>query len=125
MDKLVYYVVRGVYWGHNINELFMPAAKLIRDNIPQMISARGEKATTHTADDAEYEDRLREKLREEAAEYAVKPSVEELADVLEVLRAICEFKKIDWAELEAVRAKKFAERGGFAKRIILEKISKA
>jgi len=45
---------------------------------------------------------------------------EELADILEVINAICDFKKINKKELELIRKKKTKERGGFKERIILD-----
>ena len=43
-----------------------------------------------------------------------------MADILEVIEAICDFKGFDRKELETVREKKVRERGWFKKRIILE-----
>jgi predicted house-cleaning noncanonical NTP pyrophosphatase (MazG superfamily) len=66
-------------------------------------------------------DELREallcKLNEEAAELRSAPEnerIEELADILEVVRALAQYLGIDMAELERVAAAKRAERGGFA-----------
>lgn len=99
--------------------------KLVRDRIPEIIEARGAKASFRTcADDAEYLTRLVAKLREEideldAAENADEQA-EELADVLEVVAALCVRLGLDPAEVEAIRAKKAAERGAFEKRLVLE-----
>lgn len=43
-----------------------------------------------------------------------------MADVLEVLQAICLARGYSLKELEALRAKKSDERGGFAKKMFLE-----
>ncbi|MBI2448106.1 nucleoside triphosphate pyrophosphohydrolase [Candidatus Microgenomates bacterium] len=95
--------------------------KLVRDKIPEIIRSRGETPFVHIADSKEYEKALEEKLREEVTEFLEKPSVEEAADILEVLRATCAFKDIDITALEKARQKKYDERGGFEKRIILER----
>jgi len=95
--------------------------KLVRDKIPDIISDKGEKVITHIADDEEYEDALRAKLHEEVKEFLENISVEEAADVLEVLHAICKLKGVDLNNLEEVRYKKAEERGGFNERIILER----
>lgn len=94
--------------------------KLVRDRIPDIIRAKGESCVTHVADDAEYEIKLFEKLREEAEELIRDKSIGEIADVLEVIDAIAEFKGFPKKEVETVKQKKFGERGGFSDRIILE-----
>jgi predicted house-cleaning noncanonical NTP pyrophosphatase (MazG superfamily) len=65
---------------------------------------------------------LKQKLKEEVEEFLKTPNKEELADILEVIYAICDFKKIEKKELEKLRKKKIKERGGFKKRIILDEI---
>jgi len=49
-------------------------------------------------------------------------SIEEMADVLEVIYAICNLKDITNQQLEECREKKAEERGGFSKRIILKEV---
>ena len=95
-------------------------AKLVRDKVPEIMKQEGKIITTHIADDEEYWKRLKEKLRLEAAEFTANEKIEELASVLEVIRAICDFKKIEMKDIEALREKKAAESGGFSKRIILD-----
>jgi predicted house-cleaning noncanonical NTP pyrophosphatase (MazG superfamily) len=68
----------------------------------------------------EYIAALETKLNEEVAEYQADKNLEEMADVLEVLQAICIARGYTLAELEAMRAKKADERGGFADKIFLE-----
>lgn len=60
---------------------------------------------------------LEAKLNEEVAEYQADKNLEEMADVLEVLQAICIARGYSLEELEALRAKKASERGGFADKI--------
>lgn len=62
---------------------------------------------------------LHAKLGEEVAEFQQEQSAEELADILEVLRALSGAHGIDWAEVEAFSTSKRAERGGFDKGIYL------
>jgi predicted house-cleaning noncanonical NTP pyrophosphatase (MazG superfamily) len=47
-------------------------------------------------------------------------SIEEMADILEVIDAIIDFKKFDREKLEKVKSEKFNKRGGFKDKIILE-----
>ena len=60
------------------------------------------------------------KLNEEVAEYQEDKNLEEMADVLEVLQAICVARGYSLEELERLRAKKADERGKFADRIFLK-----
>lgn len=94
--------------------------KLVRDKIPEYIESKGEKAVTHIANDAEYWQKLQEKLQEEVGEFLNDESIGEVADILEVIDAICEYKRYDKDELGRVKGKKTEERGRFEKRIILD-----
>lgn len=94
--------------------------KLVRDKIPEIIQNAGKTCVTHTMLDDEYIASLDMKLQEKVAEYLQDKNLEELADVVEVLRAICIARGYTLEELEKMRAKKVDERGGFEKRIYLE-----
>ena len=98
--------------------------KLVRDNIPEIIEKDGEKPITHIAEDEEYEKALMEKLQEEVNEFLTEPSKKEMADVLEVLYAISKLKGFDLYEVEKVRQERTEKRGGFEKKIILERTEK-
>lgn len=91
--------------------------KLVRDKIPEIILADGKKPITRILDAEEYLEELDKKLNEEIAEYQADKSIEEMADVLEVLLAICEARGHSTEELMAVREAKREKRGGFEKRI--------
>ena len=94
--------------------------KLVRDKIPEIIATDGKTCNTHILANEEYISALDVKLNEEVAEYQADKNLEELADILEVLQAICVARGYTLEELEAVRAKKADERGRFAKKIFLE-----
>lgn len=66
---------------------------------------------------------LETKLNEEVAEYQEDKNLEEMADVLEVLQAICLARGYSLDELEAMRIKKAKERGGFKDKIFLEYVA--
>ncbi len=94
--------------------------KLVRDKIPEIIKNKGAVPITHIADDEEYWQKLKEKLQEEVDEFLKDGNEEELADILEVIYAICDFKNFDKEKLELFRKKKAEERGGFKNKIILD-----
>ncbi len=99
----------------------MDLNKLVRDNIPKIIKNKGETPIIRVAKDKEYEEALINKLYEEVREFLENPSMEEVADVLEVMHAICTLKGVDLKTLEETRQKKKEECGGFSSRIILER----
>jgi predicted house-cleaning noncanonical NTP pyrophosphatase (MazG superfamily) len=94
--------------------------KLVRDKVPQLAQRQGEKVAVHYASDEEYWLKLKQKLQEEINEFAKLETMDSLADVLEVIDAICDFKKFDVKELDAVRENKAIEHGKFTKRVILD-----
>jgi len=93
--------------------------KLVRDRIPELIREDGKDPDTYVADEKEYAALLREKLKEEVAEFLESERVEELADILEVIDALLVHKKIEKEELEVIKKKKHQERGGFQEKIVL------
>lgn len=94
----------------------MSLPKLVRDRIPEILTNKGIGHTTKVLEnDQEYHKALVRKLAEEAIEYLKTPSTEELSDVLEAVEALRQFHP----QLDAVRADKRAERGGFEKRLVL------
>ncbi len=96
--------------------------KLVRDKIPEIIEAGGGSCVTEILPEADYVQKLEEKLVEELREYLDSGEVEELADLLEVMQAVSAARGSTWAEVEAIRIKKKAARGGFEKRILLKEV---
>lgn len=94
--------------------------KLVRDKIPEIIQQDGGKAFCHVLSDEEYISELDKKLNEEVQEYQKDKNIEEMADVLEVLYAICQARGYSIADLEAKRKEKVDSRGGFKDKIFLE-----
>lgn len=93
--------------------------KLVRDRIPEIIEAKGDKCEIDILSDEEYLNMIDAKLDEELAEYHKDQNIEELADLLEVVHAAAIARGYTLEQLEAIRAKKAGERGGFEKRILL------
>ena len=96
--------------------------KLIRDRIPEIIAAQGKQYEVRVLNDAEYLTELEWKLQEEVEEYIASGSGEELADLLEVILALATVHGLSQADLECLRLEKRAKRGGYERRLFLEKV---
>lgn len=94
--------------------------KLVRDKIPEIIEKSGKNFVTHILSEEDYIAALETKLNEEVEEYQRDKNLEEIADILEVLMALCVAKGYTLNELESMREKKAQERGGFKEKIFLE-----
>jgi predicted house-cleaning noncanonical NTP pyrophosphatase (MazG superfamily) len=94
----------------------------VRDRIPEIIKNDGKTPVTRVLNKEEYLQALIAKLKEELAEFEAEPSVEELADIKEVMIALREALDIHAGELEDVRRKKATTNGRFKKRIFLERV---
>jgi len=93
-------------------------AKLVRDKIPDLIRANGADPVVWRATDEEYCDLLLHKLREEVQEFLEAKSLEELADVLEVVQTLATALGFEPKDLERMRARKASERGGFNGKLV-------
>ena len=96
--------------------------KLVRDHIPKIIEANGKGCSCETLLQEQYIAMLDAKLDEELAEYQQSKSLEELADLLEVMGAVVLARGYTWEQLTEIRRKKKEERGGFEKRILLKEV---
>jgi predicted house-cleaning noncanonical NTP pyrophosphatase (MazG superfamily) len=96
--------------------------KLVRDRIPEIIESSGRTCVTEILSDEAYLKMLDAKLDEELAEYHADQNIEELADLMEVIRACAVARGYSVEELEQLRAEKAAERGGFEKKILLKEV---
>lgn len=97
-------------------------SKIVRDRIPEIINQAGKKPVVEVVSNEMAISGLEEKLYEELEEYMADHSLEEMADLLEVMHGILYLKGIPWDDLEAIRVKKREERGGFEQRILLKEI---
>lgn len=93
--------------------------KLVRDKIPDIIKQQGEKPNIEILSDDRYLFELDKKLNEEIEEYQKSKELEELADVLEVMYAICIARGYTIAELHKIREEKLNKRGGFLEKVFL------
>ena len=89
----------------------------MRDKIPQIILEDGKRPIIEILSEEDYLEELDRKLNEEVQEYQADKSIEEMADILEVLFAICEARGHSVENLMEVRAMKADARGGFKEKI--------
>ena len=96
--------------------------KLVRDRIPEIIEASGKTCVTEVLPQDAYIQALDAKLNEELAEYQQSKSLEELADLLEVMGAVVKARGYTWDDLTHVRKEKRTQRGAFDQRIFLKEV---
>lgn len=99
--------------------------KLVRDNIPNIIESKGETPVTRILNDEEYKSELEKKLYEEykeVIEASGDDRVEELADMIEVIRALAKLENKELNEVIAIANQKNIKRGAFNNKIFLEKV---
>lgn len=94
--------------------------KLVRDNIPEEINKmNGRKCNWKILDEEEYLKELDKKLFEEAHEFIEEHSIEELADLIEVISSLMQAKNISIEQVEKARKDKKNKKGGFENKIYL------
>jgi len=94
--------------------------KLVRDRIPEILAEKKIQYNFHIADNKEYLEMLYKKVLEELEEFKKDPSIQEFADLMEVLENIARIYKFDVKEIKTVKKAKKISRGGFDNMIILE-----
>lgn len=102
--------------------------KLVRDRIPELIAAEGRQPVVVVLPSAERAQALIAKLGEEAAEVAAAdaPDVpEELADVLEVVRALAREAGLSLDDVVALADRKREVRGAFEQGLFLVRVEEA
>ena len=96
--------------------------KLIRDRIPEVINSTGGQFETRILDEKEFERELKKKLIEESKELneaSDKGILNELADILELVKSIGAQYNISFRIIQQTQVKKRKERGGFKKKLYL------
>lgn len=99
--------------------------KLVRDNIPNIIEQKGEFPITRILNEEEYKIELEKKLYEEYKEVIEAigdDRIEELADMIEVIKALAKVENSDLDTVVSVANKKSEKRGAFDDKIFLEKV---
>ena len=96
--------------------------KLVRDFIPRIIEESGSACEYHIAGMSELSEELYKKMAEELEEFIENPSLEEAADMYEVLKTICWIHNISIPDVVGEAVKKREKRGGFIEGIILDRV---
>ena len=99
--------------------------KLVRDKIPEIIKINGEEPITRILTEEEYKKALEKKLLEECYEVLEskdKKRLEELADLLEVMKYLSQLENSSIEEVTKIGLEKNEKRGSFKNRIFLEKV---
>lgn len=96
--------------------------KLVRDKIIDIIKENGETPLYRKLNNIEFKQALRQKLQEEVTEYLEDQTIEELADILEVIYALADLDNCNIHRLEKIRQDKAIQRGGFKNKIFLEEV---
>lgn len=96
--------------------------KLVRDNIPIIIARSQKKCRVRMLADTEYMVCLKRKLKEELDEFIESDSLEELADILEVVEAIVLNRGGSWNALMDIKKEKAQIKGTFKQKIFLVEI---
>lgn len=97
-------------------------SKLVRDLIPDVVPADKQHLYKFSiVNEEQYAVLLKNKLLEEVNEYLEAENKEELADILEVMDALMKLMNFDKEEVFAIQKQKREERGGFEKRILMER----
>ena len=95
--------------------------KLIRDRLPEIMRAQGITAFPRILTDGEYVAQLKLKIVEEAQEASAARDADELlwelADVMEVVRALAAATGLSLENIERARLEKRERRGGFDARV--------
>lgn len=102
--------------------------KLVRDKIPEIIENNGEIPIIRKLDDEEFKLELKRKLLEEYNEVVKAQTadelLEELADMLEIIATISQLENSNLSSVISIMNEKRQKRGGFSKKLFLEKTTR-
>ena len=96
--------------------------KLVRDDMPKIYRNDGVKSNYRVVAGVEKLKYLNAKLLEEVAEYLKHGDIDEIADILEVLKGIAAHHEVPFPKIEKKAYLKSIERGCFYNGIVLENL---
>ena len=99
--------------------------KLVRDKIPEIIKKNNETPVFRVLEESEFKEELEKKLYEEykeVIESSEDDRIEELADMLEIIRALAALENKNLDDIIKIADEKKNKRGAFEEKIFLEKV---
>ena len=93
--------------------------KLVRDKIPNIISAQGKTASVSVLSPSDFEEQLKRKLLEEVHEFLESGETMELVDIYQVILAILEERGISFSAFARLQQQKADLNGEFKRRLFL------
>ena len=96
--------------------------KLIRDKNVEIMEKLGHKVEYEILNDERYNEELDKKLKEEVNEYLADYSVEEMADVMEVIYAMLDYRGMKMEDVEKVRIEKRNRKGACKNKVFLKTV---
>lgn len=119
---ILFLVVINLRGGNKMERIYN---KLVRDNIPSIIKGNGATPITRILNEEEYKKELEKKLYEEyneVLEASGEDRVEELADMIEVIKYLAKLEGKKLEDVIKTADEKSTKRGAFNDRIFLEKV---
>lgn len=119
---VLFLIIINLRGGNKMERIYN---KLVRDNIPSIIEGKGETPITRILNEEEYKKELEKKLYEEyneVLEASGEDRVEELADMIEVIKYLAKLEGKKLEDVIKTADEKSTKRGAFNDRIFLEKV---
>ena len=119
---ILFLIIINLRGGNKMERIYN---KLVRDNIPSIIKGNGATPITRILNEKEYKKELEKKLYEEyneVLEASGEDRVEELADMIEVIKYLAKLEGKKLEDVIKTADEKSTKRGAFNDKIFLEKV---
>ena len=119
---ILFLIIINLRGGNKMERIYN---KLVRDNIPSIIKGNGATPITRILNEEEYKKELEKKLYEEyneVLEASGEDRVEELADMIEVIKYLAKLEGKKLEDVIKTADEKSTKRGAFNDKIFLEKV---
>ena len=119
---ILFLIIINLRGGNKMERIYN---KLVRDNIPSIIKGNGATPNTRILNEEEYKKELEKKLYEEyneVLEASGEDRVEELADMIEVIKYLAKLEGKKLEDVIKTADEKSTKRGAFNDKIFLEKV---